>query len=301
MAQPGPRSLGFDRVLFALVTPIQRFVTSQRLRISCWDWGNPSAPTLLLVHGGRDHARSWDRIAEAFRDDYHVVALDLRGHGDSDWSIGGNYGLPDNALDVAAVIESSGAPARILAHSYGGSVSLVTAGTFPALVSRLAVMEGTHSLNPPDQDHVGVEWMRNWARRLRGFETQESRPYPSLQAAEARMREANPRLPADFLPHLAAYASRPVEGGYMWKYDLWVNGRSSMELRRDELPEFWEAVECPVLLVTGSESAAAGRQHPNPEAHLREVRRVQVEGAGHWIHHDQKDALLAELRPFFAD
>jgi len=66
------------------------FIESQRIRISYWDWGNDGAPVLVLVHGGRDHARSWDRMAEALRGDYHVVALDLRGHGDSGWTPGGN-------------------------------------------------------------------------------------------------------------------------------------------------------------------------------------------------------------------
>ncbi|MDZ7726901.1 MAG: alpha/beta fold hydrolase [Dehalococcoidia bacterium] len=89
-------------------------------RIAYWDWGNAGAPPLVLVHGGRDHARSWDRIAEALCNEYHVVAPDLRGHGDSDWTPGGNYGLPDNALDIVRVVETVGSPARVLAHSYGG-------------------------------------------------------------------------------------------------------------------------------------------------------------------------------------
>src|SRR3546814_148765 len=111
--------------------PVQKFFTSQRLRISYWDWGNEEAPPLVLVHGGKDHARSWDRVAEGLRDAYHIVALDLRGHGDSEWSIGGQYGLPDHGLDVLRMIETVGSPARVLAHSYGGSVCLMTAGAFP--------------------------------------------------------------------------------------------------------------------------------------------------------------------------
>ena len=63
------------------VEPQQRFVKSQRVQISYWDWGNEGAPPLVLVHGGRDHARSWGRLAEELRADYHVVAPDLRGHG----------------------------------------------------------------------------------------------------------------------------------------------------------------------------------------------------------------------------
>ena len=278
--------------------PVQRFVESQRVRIACWDWGNEGAPPLVLVHGGRDHSRSWDRTAEALRDRYHVVAFDLRGHGDSDWTPGGNYGLPDNALDLVRVIESVGSPARVIAHSYGGSVSLVAAGAYPEHFASLVVIEGTHSLNPGEDDRVGPAWVRRWGDRLRSFETQEPRVYADLESAEQRMKEANPRLPADILPGLAGYASRAVEGGLIWKYDLWVNDRTSMELRRSELPAFWEAITCPVLLLLGGESASRRRQHPAPENHIRGLRTVEIPEAGHWIHHDQPGAFLREVDAF---
>jgi pimeloyl-ACP methyl ester carboxylesterase len=280
--------------------PAQRFVESQRLRISYWDWGNDDAPLLLLVHGGRDHARSWDRIANALRDEYHVVAPDLRGHGDSGWTPGGKYGLPGNALDLVRVIETSGSPACVVAHSYGGSVSLVAAGTYPEHFAALAVLEGTHSLNPPDDEQVGPGWLRRWGDRLRGFETQQPRVYPDLEAAAGRMREANPRLPPDFLPHLARHAAKPGAGGYIWKYDLWVNGRTSMEIRRDELPRFWEAIECPVLLVFARNSHMRGNQRTDAEDFIRDARTVYIDDAGHWLHHDQPAALLEDLRPFLA-
>ncbi len=208
--------------------------------------------------------------------------------------------FPDNALDVVRVIETIGSPARVVAHSYGGSVSLVAAGTFPEYFTALAAIEGTHSLNPPDEERVGPAWVRRWADRLRSFEGEKPRVYPTLEDAEARMKEANSRLPDEIVPGLAAYASKPVDGGFIWKYDHWVNARTSMELRRSELPAFWEAVTCPVLLFVASESHARRRQHPSPEDHLRSARTVEIQGAGHWIHHDQPEAFMRELRPFLA-
>jgi len=277
--------------------PQQKFVRSQRLQIAYWDWGNEGAPPLVLVHGGRDHARAWDGIAQALRHDYHVVALDLRGHGDSDWSVGGNYGLPDNALDVVRVIEEVGAPARVVAHSYGGSVSLLAAGTYPEHFSALVAIEGTHSLNPPGE--MGPSWVRAWGDRLRKFQDQEPRVYPDLAAAAERVQEANPRLPADFVPHLAEFAARPVEGGYVWKYDLWVNGRTSMEVRKEELPRFWAAVECPVLLLFARDGRIS--QRTDAEQFFQDARTVFIDDAGHWAHHDQPEAVLAAVRPFLAD
>ena len=71
--------------------PTSRIYFSQRLRLHYVDWGNPSAPPLLLLHGGRDHCRNWDWVAGELRHRWHVLAPDLRGHGDSQWSPDGHY------------------------------------------------------------------------------------------------------------------------------------------------------------------------------------------------------------------
>ncbi len=73
--------------------PTSRIYFSQRLRLHYVDWGNPDAPPLILVHGGRDHCRNWDRLAQALRHDWHILAPDLRGHGDSQWSPDGSYSI----------------------------------------------------------------------------------------------------------------------------------------------------------------------------------------------------------------
>jgi len=88
---------------------------------------NEDKPTFVFVHGGYDHARSWDRIIEAFRDDYHVVAMDLRGHGDSDRAVGSQYAIPDLAIDVVRLVEEVGAPAVAQATA----ISLARQATAP--------------------------------------------------------------------------------------------------------------------------------------------------------------------------
>src|SRR5690606_27062303 len=113
--------------------------------------------------------------------------------------------------------------------------------------------------NPTEHAEMGPRWLRQWADDLRKYEDSTPRVYPDLAAAEERVRAANPLLPEDFTPHLTAWAARPVEGGYIWKYDWWVNGRTSMEIRRDELPRFWKAIECPVLLLFARETRSSQR------------------------------------------
>ena len=101
--------------------PTSHSFMSQRLRLHYVDWGNEGAPTLILLHGGRDHCRNWDWVAAAFRDRYHVICPDLRGHGDSDWAPDGDYTRDAFVADLEGFREALGLEHFILmGHSMGG-------------------------------------------------------------------------------------------------------------------------------------------------------------------------------------
>ena len=153
--------------------PTSRIYFSQRLRLHYVDWGNPDAPPLLLLHGGRDHCRNWDWVAAALRDEYHVIAPDLRGHGDSAWSASGHYTMANYIYDLAQLIHQQDlAPVAIIAHSLGGNIALRYAGIYPETVRRLVAIEG---LGPPPalagRERHGApidERMREWIDEQRG-------------------------------------------------------------------------------------------------------------------------------------
>ena len=84
--------------------PTSHLYFSQRLRLHYVTWGEENAPALLLIHGGRDHCRNWDWVAERLADRYHIVAPDLRGHGDSEWASGGSYSEINFVYDVAQLV-----------------------------------------------------------------------------------------------------------------------------------------------------------------------------------------------------
>ncbi|MFZ2468664.1 MAG: alpha/beta hydrolase, partial [Parvibaculum sedimenti] len=101
-----------------LIGPSSQFYFSQRLRLHYVDWGNENAPPLLLVHGARDHCRNWDWVAEKLKGRYHIIAPDLRGHGDSAWSPDGNYAIDGFVYDLAQLIHQLDlGPISIVAHS----------------------------------------------------------------------------------------------------------------------------------------------------------------------------------------
>ena len=113
-----------------MLGPASHTYFSQRLRLHYVDWGNPGAPPMLLVHGGRDHCRNWAWVAQAFAEDYHVIAPDLRGHGDSQWMIGGSYSISEFVYDTAQLIHQAGlAPLRIIGHSLGGASATLAQAT----------------------------------------------------------------------------------------------------------------------------------------------------------------------------
>src|SRR5665213_318779 len=123
--------------------PTSHLYYSQKLRLHYVDWGNEGAPHMLLIHGGRDHCRNWDWVAERLRDRYHIVAPDLRGHGDSDWSTGASYNEISYIYDIAQLVhQKQMAPVTILAHSLGGSIGLLYSGLFPETVAKVAAIEG---------------------------------------------------------------------------------------------------------------------------------------------------------------
>jgi pimeloyl-ACP methyl ester carboxylesterase len=175
--------------------PVSHYFYSHRLKLHFWDWGQEEKPSLILVHGGLDHARNWDWVARALRDDYHVYAMDLRGHGNSAWAEGALYSVAEHILDLSALIDIiDDYPIYLLGHSLGGVVVLHYAGIYPDRVRKVVAIEG---LGPPPNSRFfrpADEKMRAWIETIRNTERRDPRTYPNLEAAVARMKEANKHL-----------------------------------------------------------------------------------------------------------
>ena len=281
-------------------TPTSRFYFSKRLRLHYLDWGNDGAPTLLMIHGNRDHCHNWDWLADRLAGEYHILAPDLRGHGDSQWSIGSAYPVSEFVYDIAQLVRQTGvAPVRIVAHSLGGNVALQYSGIFPDEVVRLVSIEGYG--RPP---HVTVpspaQRMREWIER--GHERSGRIPhrYASIHEAFERMQEANPHLSPEQARHLTIHGSNQNEDDtYSWKFDNYVHLHAPADFSTDDLSSVWAAIRCPVLLISGAESWAAQSGVDLPKD-FRDARHEIVPNAGHWVHHDQLDVVTNLIRDFFA-
>jgi pimeloyl-ACP methyl ester carboxylesterase len=278
--------------------PESRYYLSQRLKMHYAVWGDESKPPLILVHGTRDHARSWDRVAEALIDRYCVYAPDLRGHGDSAWAYGGNYSIIDYALDIHALGEAIGrAPYTVVGHSLGGGVTLQYAGTFPEKVERVITIEGLGGLHWGRERRPAHIRMRQWIEGMHKLEGRKLHVYPSLDDATRRMVEANSHLTPALARHLTEQGVREVSGGYTWKFDNYTHAGSPFEFNMEDARDLWNQIRCPMLIIWGKESWGNRGDQIDLSA-FHDIRSVQVEGAGHWVHHDQFEEFMKHVDGF---
>lgn len=260
--------------------PVSRHFVSQRLKLHYADWGNAGAPPLILVHGQRDHCRSWDWVARTFRHHFHVVAPDLRGHGDSAWS-GGNYPMSTYVLDLARFLDHLGTgQATIIGHSLGGNIAVRFAGTFPELVTRLVCIEGLG--RPPakqaERDSRTIdERLRLWIAEQGTLLARRPRRYPTFEAAAQHMQAANRHLSPDQAHHLALHGARRNEdGSWSWKFDPLVRSSLPEDLTSDEIRFLWSRVSAPTLLVYGRDSWASNPAEDGRLAHPGESLAVDA-------------------------
>ena len=283
--------------------PTSNTYISQRLRLHYVDWGNPDASPLLLVHGGRDHCRSWDWVAEELRHDWHVIAPDLRGHGDSQWSPDGHYDTQGFVYDIAQLIHQLGlAPVTIVSHSMGGNVCIRYTGLYPENVRKLVAIEG---LGPSpkmlaERAAVGTgQRFRKWIEDKRTAAGRQPKRYPTLDAALERMKTENTYLTDEQARHLTIHGiARNEDGTWTWKFDNYLNVWSAFDLPQSELDQLWQAITCPTLMLYGANSWASNPEKDGRIEHFKTAKVSEFENAGHWLHHDQFDRFMGELRAF---
>ncbi|WP_422061264.1 alpha/beta fold hydrolase [Sphingopyxis sp.] len=283
--------------------PTSNSFISQRLKLHYVDWGNQGAPPLLLVHGGRDHCRSWDWVAEKLTSRYHVIAPDLRGHGDSAWSPDGNYEMGAFVYDLAQLIHQLDlAPVTIVAHSMGGNISTRYTGLYPDNVRKLVSIEG---LGPSPKvlaertETSFADRFRKWIDDKRLAAGRQPRRYATLDDALARMAAENAYLTPEQARHLTIHGiNRNEDGSWSWKFDNYLNVWPIVDLPQADIEALWRAITCPTLLLYGADSWASNPEGDGRLEHFNTAKVIEFENAGHWLHHDQFDRFMSTLEAF---
>jgi pimeloyl-ACP methyl ester carboxylesterase len=279
--------------------PTARVFHAQGLELNAWEWVNEGAPKLLLLHGWRDHGRSWDRVARALRNDFHILAPDLRGHGDSARSPDADYSMTAYLADVAELLDQAGfTELSLIGHSMGGNLAVRYSAIFPERIRRLVAIEGLRRPPPENAPAIDrrlrtyIEDRRTWGRRT-------SRRYPSLAKAQAALQATNPRLGSEQAGELTFHGMRRNEdGSYSWKFDDLARVPSPVDMSDEELQFLYGRIPCPVLLAYGANSWATSPAEDGRLALFQNARVALFEDAGHWLHHEQFRRFIEEVRPF---
>lgn len=275
---------------------------SQRLRLHYADWGNGGAPHMLLVHGVQDHCHSWDWFADAFADRYHVLAPDLRGHGDSEWVRGSSYHHADYVYDLDQLVRQRQlTPTVIVSHSMGGTLASIYAGVYPECVAALVIIEGVGLWPGLGGDAEPHQRLDEWIRTTRQLAARLPRRYASLEEAYQRMQQANAHLTPAQARHLTVHGSnRNEDGSYSWKFDNYTHAWPAFRIPVAELTALWRRITCPVLILNGAEGFAHRIGQDGTAAHFAAAQVIDLPGAGHWAHHDKLDDVIAAVDAFLA-
>ena len=221
------------------------------LRYHVREWERLGDTTYVLVHGFSDLAATWEGVAE--RLDGHVIAPDLRGHGDSGWiGAGGYYHFMDYVADLDDVIRQCARKRVVLVgHSMGGSVASYWAGTRPERLAALVLLEG---LGPPDMDGAdGPSRTAMWIEAWRNGRAKQ-KVMPTLDDVVRRMKRNDELLDDATAQRLAEVGTTAVDGGFVWKLDPLHNTLGPYPYRLETAKKYWAKVMCPVLCIDGARS-----------------------------------------------
>lgn len=267
-----------------MTAPRSHFITIHGANLHYREWGLLTNPPLLLLHGGSAHARWWDHIAAGLVREYRVLALDLRGHGDSAWVTPPAYEITDYVTDLEAIITALDlSPLVLVGHSLGGFIALTYATLHAATLQALVV--------------VDIGYRLHHSRRMRLLRRLPAPVYQDEADLLARFRllpEETRATPA-LLQHIARHSVRRLPGGRLsLKFD-----RASLIRQPYDLSSRLRDVTCSTLILRGSDS------YNLPTATLMEMialcpraQGVEIPAAGHHVFLDHPAVFLQTVRSF---
>ncbi len=275
-----------------------RLNLASELTVATRSWGSPGELPVLAVHGWLDNAASFDRLAP-FLDGLHLVAVDLPGHGQSEWrSRDAEYHYVDWVAilwDIARALQWQ--EFSLLGHSMGAGISGLFAGLFPDRVRRLVMLEGLgpYTTRPAD----AVDNLRRAVEARPRHLERTPRRMENIQAAVARKVAALPYLEG-VARGLVERGTRPADGGVAFSHDPRLQARSLLRFTEEHVLEIFDRITSPTLVV----QAIDGLKYPegcgDGDARLARISDAQVlavEG-NHHVHLTHPERVATPIRDF---
>ena len=286
-----------------MISSRSRFLPVRGLRYHLREWGSEGAPKLFMLHGWMDVSASFQFVVDALQADWHVIAPDWRGFGQTEWCGGDAYWFPDYLGDLDAILDACapGEAVNLVGHSMGGNVACQYAGVRPARVGRLVALDafGLADTSPESSPERLERWLDQLARPLR------FRNYPDWAALAARLQTENPRLTAARAAFLAEHVGEPDGQGAIRLAGDPAHRRANPVLyRRGEALAAWRRVSAPTLWVEPADAALRQRlgvddvAHAEARAAFSDFREIVLADCGHNLHHDRPGDVARILEAF---
>ena len=273
------------------VEPLDKTVVANGLKLHYLDWGSPESPALVLLHGLRGHAHSWDDVSSALCDRYRVLALDQRGRGDSEWAADGDYSTEAYVADLLSFCTALGLNSFVLAgHSMGGRNAIAFAASHPDNVSKLVIVDIGPTVDP------------RGAKRIRQELLDVPEEFDSFETIVEYMGRQNRHASDGVLHRRLKYATRELPGGKVgWRYDLVIRDqmrRGTSPPGPDQWPDL-PGIACPTLIVRGVETDLLTQEVAGQMVStFPDGRLVEVESAGHMVFEDNPQGFLEAVKGF---
>lgn len=274
----------------------QRFKGAAGVTLAADVAGDPAATSVVVLHGGGQTRHSWGRLARRLaRSDYHVVSMDMRGHGDSDWAPDGDYRLDAFVADLHAVLEQLPQPPVLIGASLGGISALLAVGECPRELARGLVLVDV----VPRMEPHGLRRIREFMlAHLGGFDDIKQAVEAVASYLPQRTRSPNPQ-------GLRKNLRVADNGRLYWHWDpAFMNSDrqpgASGHVQR--LRDAARQVRIPTLVVRGNLSDVVSREGADDLlALIPDARAVEVAGAGHMVAGDRNDAFNDAVETFLSE
>lgn len=268
------------------------WVSSDGLRLHYVSWGREDAPPVVMLHGLRSYAHTWEPVAEALVDRYRVIALDQRGRGLSDWDPQRDYYAAAYVRDLNALVKHLGLRRFVLVgHSMGGANAFVYAGERPEHLAGLVIED----IGP------GASAGSQGSERIKRELKETPHWFGSWDEARAFWRRQRPNISEVALESRLVHSLREdANGMIVWRHDAEGIAAARLAATPEQLVHLWPLVRnlhVPTLLVRGGDSdflsaeVAAEMAAANPV-----IDPVSIPGATHYVHDDQLLAFNQALR-----
>ncbi len=289
-------------------TSRSEFITVRGLRYHIRQWGDENAPKLFMLHGWMDVSASFQFVVDCLQQEWHVIAPDWRGYGQTQRSGSDSYWFADYLGDLDVILDhyAPGEAVNLLGHSMGGNVACMYAGVRPEKIAKLINLEGFGM--PPSQPQQAPVRYARWLDELR--ERPAMRPYASQEEVMARLQKTNPRLTDERAAFLSVHWAAPAADG-RWEVqgDPAHKQVSPLLYHVDEVLACWQAIAAPVLWVEAAETDIWRWIGPKQQARaeidrrmacIPQVSAVSIPDAGHMLHHDQPQLVAEKIERFLA-